>query len=272
MGHVLRTLAALFIVAPLAAMLAEPFYEAVLDHLSIDTEKLADPAVTAMFELFAAEWFRYLSLFLVGTGVGVWVHWGVTKFDRRKHATADQAKQDGLVSAQSEPQARQSESMPRQLSRHEIERKLTVIDEALDLVKEMQPILTLGDQLKDDEWVKGNIGETEFAYAERLHDFLEQLKRFSGKVENFRQENSEHPDIMKFIQSTYYSRCEQNITSYMNACREMEAAERQGIDRNDSAVRFDMFFKSYQSALFLMKQWRDTARQELGNMRIILSK
>ncbi|MEX0956970.1 MAG: hypothetical protein WDZ83_17365 [Rhizobiaceae bacterium] len=82
MGYWLRVLAIFLIAAPFSAMFAEPFFEAVLDQMGIATERWAAPVVTAMFEVFASDGFRFVSVAAIGVGIGIWVHWLASRFDR----------------------------------------------------------------------------------------------------------------------------------------------------------------------------------------------
>lgn len=98
MAKWLRLIGLFFIIGPFSAMFAEPFFEAVFDKLGWDTEDLAGPLVTAMFELFAESWFRYSSVAAIGMGTGVWLHWLATRFDRRRSQQSASAHNPALES------------------------------------------------------------------------------------------------------------------------------------------------------------------------------
>jgi hypothetical protein len=64
----------LFFTVPLAAMLAETFYSALLARLGIDTSQWADPAVNwvAAYVLWAP--FQFAAVFFIGVAAGAWGH------------------------------------------------------------------------------------------------------------------------------------------------------------------------------------------------------
>lgn len=77
----LRTIALIFILGPLAAMLVEPFFESLFDHLEWDTEDFASPFVKFVsgFVMCATENVKVLYL-IFGLGLGVWVHYFAQKY------------------------------------------------------------------------------------------------------------------------------------------------------------------------------------------------
>lgn len=81
MRYWLRLFAVFLITTPLSAMLAEPFFDAVLEQFGVNTETWAAPVVIAMFDVFASEWFRYLAFAAMGVGVGLLLNWLARSFD-----------------------------------------------------------------------------------------------------------------------------------------------------------------------------------------------
>lgn len=70
----IRTIALIFIFGPLAAMLVEPFFEAVFDHIGWDTEDFAVPIMG-----FVSEYANFL-FGCMGLCLGVWVHYFAQRF------------------------------------------------------------------------------------------------------------------------------------------------------------------------------------------------
>ncbi len=87
MANLVRILlagAALAIVSPFVAMLAEPFFSALLQEIGVDTSQWARPIVMFVQGLVAQLWFQLLATFIVGAALGTWGHWAATGIDRRK--------------------------------------------------------------------------------------------------------------------------------------------------------------------------------------------
>ncbi|WP_206453656.1 hypothetical protein [Aurantimonas marina] len=83
MGFFIRIIlgaVALLFVAPFAAMLAEPFFAAFLSEMGIDTALWGRPVAMLISQL----WFQLLAAGATGAAMGTWLHWGATRYDRKK--------------------------------------------------------------------------------------------------------------------------------------------------------------------------------------------
>ncbi|MGJ8587678.1 MAG: hypothetical protein ACSHXW_05955 [Yoonia sp.] len=81
MAYYIRILAGLFVLAPLAAMFSEPFFEALFDILDWDTESFAAPALAFAQNMVSHDYFWNVSIGLTAVGFGVWLHYLATRYD-----------------------------------------------------------------------------------------------------------------------------------------------------------------------------------------------
>lgn len=93
----IRTLALIFLFGPLAAMLVEPFFEALFDLIGWDTEVFAEPILNFVwwFTDFVAG-HTSLLYFLMGLGSGVWVHFFAQKLFPVKNSSRESIEIDAL--------------------------------------------------------------------------------------------------------------------------------------------------------------------------------
>lgn len=89
MGFLLRIIlgaAAILLITPFAAMLAEPFYAAFLSEVGVDTSRWGKPVAMLVSQL----WFQLLAAGAIGAATGAWMHWIATRFDKDKEVTETQ--------------------------------------------------------------------------------------------------------------------------------------------------------------------------------------
>ena len=165
---------------------------------------------------------------------------------------------------------RVKEAPPKPLTAHAVERKLRVIDEGLDLLAGVQPLVDQGPMHMRDPFHVGQYG-THHSYPDRVQILITDIHTLAARFDALRSQSGEYPDVVTVLEPTFRPQTVERLAEYMNACRDMENAVRAGASRNDLNYMFSPFVAKFEVGLKGMADWRDTARRDLTMLRNAIS-
>ncbi|MDB5562759.1 MAG: hypothetical protein JWN11_2177 [Hyphomicrobiales bacterium] len=172
---------------------------------------------------------------------------------------------NGLETHTLSPEPTTTAKIPVQITAYEAERKMRVIDAALDLLKEGAPIIEMGAALHTAPWFQFRM-DSERRYPGLVFDYQETLRRYAEKVDEIRNNNQEHQDVMSALQQDYYNAAMKRIYDYANACKAVSDVAGDG-SKEPLLGLLNPTRDGFEAAIGELTSWRNKARGDLIDIR-----
>lgn len=157
------------------------------------------------------------------------------------------------------------------LTAHAVERKLKVIDQALDLLKGTQPLLDRGPALLRDDWHTTGVSGV-IPYSVAVRSLIADVRAFSRAVDDLRNSNQEYQDIVRALQQTYFNDTISDLSAFANGCEHAAKALSEGA--TITTVYHPLvgnYVGTFEQGLRRLGDWRNSARGKLMDIRHMIS-